>query len=135
MQPGYKAGTKMTFHGRGDQAGPGGEAGDVQIVLAEKPHAWFKREDANIVYTATVSLRAALTGCKITLKDLYGEEVTLETDTPVGPGQERRIAGHGMPDRKRGGAKGDLIVRFNVRFPTKLPAEKVQEIKDALKGV
>jgi len=135
VKPGYHAGTKMTFHGKGDQSAPGGPAGDVQIILSEKPHAWFKREGANVVYTANVSLRAALVGCKITIKDLYGEDVTVSTDTPVSPGSERRVSGHGMPDRKRGGARGDLIVRFNVKFPTKIPEDKLQAVKDALKGL
>jgi len=44
--------------------------------LSEKPHKWFKREDSNIVYEAEISLKAALTGCTIKLKDLFGEEVS-----------------------------------------------------------
>ena len=31
VKPGYHAGTKMTFHGKGDQSAPGGPAGDVQV--------------------------------------------------------------------------------------------------------
>ena len=33
VKPGYHAGTKMTFHNRGDQRAPGGEAGDVQVCF------------------------------------------------------------------------------------------------------
>jgi DnaJ family protein B protein 4 len=135
IKPGYHAGTKLTFNGIGDQAQPGAPAGDIQFVIAERPHSYFKRQGADVVYEATISLRAALTGVKISMKDLYGEEVTLTTDTPVQPGDERRIAGHGMPDRKRGGKKGDLVIKFNVRFPTSIPADKVAAIKQALTGV
>jgi DnaJ family protein B protein 4 len=135
IKPGFQAGTKLTFNNRGDQLQPGGPAGDLQFVIAEKPHQWFKRQGADIVYEATVSLKAALTGCKITLKDLYGEEVTLTTDTPVQPGSERRIVGHGLPNRKAGGKKGDLVVRFTVRFPTSIPDDKLAALKTALTGL
>jgi hypothetical protein len=27
----------------------------VQLVIAEKPHRWFAREDANLIYEAEVS--------------------------------------------------------------------------------
>jgi DnaJ family protein B protein 4 len=135
IKPGFQAGTKLTFNNRGDQLQPGGPAGDLQFVIAEKPHQWFKRQGADIIYEATVSLKAALTGCKITLKDLYGEEVTLTTDTPVQPGSERRIVGHGLPNRMAGGKKGDLVVRFTVRFPTSIPDDKVAALKNALTGL
>lgn len=143
-------------------------------MVAEKPHPWFKREVADLVYEATVSLKAALTGCKVTLKDLQGEEVSLTTNTPVQTGSERRIKyvcyccfvfgvvlkafvmralrifqnliffrvshspshrGHGMPDRKRGGQRGDIIVRFKVRMPTSIPADRLSALKEALAGL
>jgi DnaJ-class molecular chaperone len=40
---GWKAGTKVTFKGAGDEL-PGKPAQDIQFVIEEKPHAVFKRE-------------------------------------------------------------------------------------------
>lgn len=67
----------------------------------------------------------------------------------VQTGTEKRIKGHGMPNRKTGGkvsrsagatassrlSQGDLIIRFRVKFPTSLPSDRVQAVKDALQGL
>mmetsp|Transcript_17133 Transcript_17133/g.29721 ORF Transcript_17133/g.29721 Transcript_17133/m.29721 type:complete len:347 (+) Transcript_17133:19-1059(+) len=133
--PGYKPGTKLTFANRGNQNTPGGERGDIQFTLSEKPHKWFKREDSNIVYEAEISLKAALTGCTIKLKDLFGEEVSISTEgTVIQTGTEKRVAGHGMPNRKTGGT-GDLIIRFKVRFPRSIPDDRKEALKRALDGL
>lgn len=52
----------------------------------------------------------------------------------IQPGQETRVVGEGMPISKANSVKrkGDLIVRWNVVFPTSLPAQAKQELRKVL---
>ncbi len=52
----------------------------------------------------------------------------------VQPGQETRISGEGMPVSKAASAKrkGDLVVRWNVVFPTRITPAQKQELRKVL---
>jgi DnaJ family protein B protein 4 len=52
----------------------------------------------------------------------------------VQPGQVTRIAGEGMPVSKAGSAKkqGDLLVKWNVIFPTTITTAQKQELRKVL---
>ena len=52
----------------------------------------------------------------------------------VQPGQETRISGEGMPVSKANVSKrkGDLVVRWNVVFPTRLSPAQKQELRKVL---
>lgn len=41
---------------------PGLSKGDVTFVLTELPHALYKREKSNLVYTTNISIKDALLG-------------------------------------------------------------------------
>lgn len=56
VKPGWKAGTKITFPREGDQT-TGKIPADIVFIIRDKPHALFKRENADIKYTAKISLR------------------------------------------------------------------------------
>lgn len=56
IKKGWKEGTKITFPKEGDQT-PTNIPADVVFVLKDKPHALFKRDNSDIVYTARISLR------------------------------------------------------------------------------
>lgn len=52
---------------------PGVEPGDLIFVVKEKPHAFFKREKENLIYSASINLLQALRGVKLSLPLLSGE--------------------------------------------------------------
>ena len=135
VRPGWKAGTKVTFPSEGDVY-PGKEPADMIFVLSEKPHAYFKRERNDLVYTSTITLRQALQGVKINIPTLDGQltEVTI-TDRVIHPEFVHVVKGKGMPNSKVPGQFGDLLIKFNVRFPRALTREQKAEVKKALDGV
>lgn len=57
-----------------------------------------------------------------------------DTQQIIQPGQETRVVGEGMPISKAGSVKrkGDLIVKWNVVFPTSIPAAAKQELRKVL---
>ena len=56
IKKGWKEGTKITFPKEGDET-PTNIPADVVFVLKDKPHPVFRRDGADIIYPAKVSLR------------------------------------------------------------------------------
>jgi len=136
VKPGWKSGTKITFSEAGDQEDPSLRPSDVVFVVTEKPHNSFVREGNDLIYEVTLPLSAALGGVKMTIPHVSGREVTVTTEGEVVyPGKEKRIAGLGMPISKAPGSFGDMVVRFNVCFPSSLSDAQRKSIKAALSGV
>jgi len=133
IKPGWKAGTKITFQKEGDIR-PNVEPADMVFVLQEKPHPFFKREKDNIIYIANITLKHALCGIKISIPTLDGEQTLVQILEPISPDRVHVIPGKGMPNSKTN-QKGDLIVRFNVQFPTSLEKNQKDFIKSAFQDV
>ena len=56
VKKGWRAGTKITFPHEGDET-PNNTPADLTFVLRDKKHLQYKRDGANIVYTAKVTLK------------------------------------------------------------------------------
>lgn len=126
--PGWPAGTRITYSERGDEH-PGRIAADIVFVLTEQPHKLYTRRGRDLEYTCRLSLTDALCGCEVTMPSLDGRDLSLHCNGIVTSGSERRIRGEGMPS---GLEKGDLVVRFDVEFPTELDREAKDAIRKAL---
>uniref|UniRef100_A0A8D0FD72 J domain-containing protein n=1 Tax=Strix occidentalis caurina TaxID=311401 RepID=A0A8D0FD72_STROC len=59
IKRGWKEGTKITFPKEGD-ATPDNIPADIIFILKDKPHSHFKRDGTNVVYTANISLKEAV---------------------------------------------------------------------------
>jgi len=117
IRPGWKAGTRITFPGEGDEV-PNRRPGDVVFVLREKPHPFFRREGCDLHFTARISLRQALSGVNIQVPTLQGEPLDLSTAGEVIRWDStRRIPGQGLPHQVNGSCRGDLVVDFIIEFP------------------
>jgi DnaJ family protein B protein 4 len=106
------------------------------VVIEEKPHSIYKRQDNDLVATLEMPLVEALTETKPrTLKLLDGTTLNVPVPSaPVQPHRETRLPEQGMPISKAGAKKrrGDLIVKWNVVFPQSLTAEQKAELKRIL---
>ena len=118
VKPGWKAGTKITFEREGDQI-PGKVPADIVFVIKDKPHPKYKRDGENIIYTAKITLREALCGTTVKVPTLSGRTVQLNLPE-VTPKTERTIQGEGLPFSKEPNRKGDLLVQFDIAFPSSL---------------
>jgi DnaJ homolog subfamily B member 4 len=137
IQPGWKSGTKVRFPKAGNEVG-GGEAQDLVFVVEEKPHAILTREGNDLVCSLDIPLVDALTGGpppKKWIKALDGRNIPVPIPAGIiSPGQQSKITGEGMPIRKDGSVKrkGDLIVKWNVKFPERLTASQKEGIRRVL---
>jgi DnaJ family protein B protein 4 len=130
VKPGWKKGTKVTYTGKGDH--PSGQyAGDVIFVIDERPHPHFKRDGNDLVFDQDIGLAQALCGFAMSIPTLDGRTLKAQVSEVVSPGFEKVVPKEGMPI-KGGPAKGNLRIRFHIRFPSKLTDEQKKKIKEAL---
>lgn len=134
VKPGWKDGTKVTFEGEGDVY-PGRKPADVVFVIREKASPYYKRSGNDLVYDIPINLSQALTGVKLTLPHPSGEEVVVNVTDVVSPNYPKKVVrGKGMPISKAPGTYGDLIVNFQISFPSSLTDDQKKRVKEALKG-
>jgi len=131
LKPGLKQGTKVRFAKEGDQ-GPNIIPADIVFELREKPHPYFKRNGNDLTYTATVSLSDALTGTQLEIKTLDDRVLRIPVNEIVSPGYNKVIYGEGMPLYKNPKQKGNLVISFNIVFPSHLSPNQKQNIKKIL---
>ncbi|KAF9207276.1 hypothetical protein BGZ49_000828 [Haplosporangium sp. Z 27] len=130
VKPGWKAGTKIRFPNEGDEY-PNGTTQDIEFVLEEKPHPTFTRRGDDLIVDLELTLVEALTGFSKKVKTLDDRTLPVSASGArvIQPGQEEKFPGEGMPISKKPGQKGDLIVRFVVKFPTQLTASQKEGLK------
>lgn len=136
VKKGWKEGTKITFPEEGDQK-PHTVPADIIFTIKDKPHANFTRDhDNNILYTAPLSLRDALTGhttaSSVPVPTLDGRTVNIPLNSIVKPGAKRRIKGEGLPLPKKLNQRADMMVEFEVVFPMQLTPSSIDLLKNAL---
>ncbi|XP_076927183.1 uncharacterized protein LOC143590646 [Bidens hawaiensis] len=133
IKRGWKKGTKITFPEKGNQE-PGVIAADLIFVIDEKPHDIFTRDGNDLVISQDISLLEALTGKTIELTTLDGRSLVVPITEVVKPGYELTVANEGMPISKDPRKKGNLRVKFDVRYPLRLTAEQKSDLKRVLGG-
>ena len=131
IKPGWKQGTKITYAEKGDQV-PGHIPADIVFEIEEKPHPRFRREKDDLYYTYKVSLKDALCGCIVEVKTLSDKVVRLKVEDVITPSTKKIISGHGMPISKFPGSFGNLHIKFDVTFPTRLTEEQKNVLKSTL---
>ena len=102
----------------------------MQFVVAERPHPRLERVKDDLVWLCQLSLVDALCG-SVVMVDMLDERVLSvglsEVCTPKG---EKRVKGEGMP--KVGGGKGDLVIRYDIRFPEQLTLGQKEQLRQLL---
>lgn len=132
IDKGMKNGQTVTFSGESDQV-PGAEPGDVVIVIEEKPHERFKRQDNDLITEVEIDLLTALGGGQFAIKHL-DERVLVVTLVPgeiIKDGDLKVIHGQGMPS-VRHHEPGDLYVKIAVKFPDHIDPELIPHLEAAL---
>ncbi|XP_053175043.1 dnaJ homolog subfamily A member 4 [Scomber japonicus] len=135
IDKGMKDGQKITFNGEGDQE-PGLEPGDVYIVLDQKEHSVFQRQDDNLIMKMNIRLVEALCGFKKTVQTLDNRTiiVTSQPGEIIKPDDVKCVENEGMPIYRDPYDRGQLIIQFEVEFPEKdwLPEHLMYQLERLL---
>ncbi|RVW95814.1 DnaJ-like subfamily B member 13 [Vitis vinifera] len=105
IKPGWKKGTKITFPEKGNEQ-PNVIPADLVFIIDEKPHSKFTRED--------------------------GRSLSIPINNAIHPNYEEVVPKEGMPIPKEPSKRGNLRIKFNIKFPTRLTAEQKSGIKKLL---
>ncbi|XP_073290180.1 uncharacterized protein [Primulina huaijiensis] len=128
IRPGWKKGTKITFPEKGNEQ-RGVIPSDLVFIIDEKPHSMFKRDGNDLIFTQKISLVEALTGYTAQVTTLDGRNLTIPINNIISPTYEEVVKGEGMPIPKEPGKKGNLRIKFNIKFPSRLTSEQKSGIK------
>ncbi|EYU28012.1 hypothetical protein ABFS82_13G103500 [Erythranthe guttata] len=131
IKPGWKKGTKITFPEKGNEQ-PNIIPSDLIFIIDEKPHSVYTRDGNDLVFTQKISLAEALTGYMVHLTTLDGRNLTIPINSVIHPNYEEVVPREGMPIPKEPSRRGNLRIKFNVKFPTRLTAEQKSGIKKLL---
>lgn len=130
IKSGWKAGTKVRFQGAGDSR-LGYSPQDVVFIVKEKPHPTFKRDGDNLHATVQIPLKAALLGnTTVRVPTIDNKGVTIQLRGITQPGSTRTVSGYGMP--KKSGGYGDMIIQFDVKFPSSLSPHQQEQLAQLL---
>lgn len=132
VDKGMKGGQTIQFRGESDQS-PNAEAGDVVIVIEEKPHDRFKRQDNDLIIEVEIDLLTALAGGHLAIKHLDDRAlvVQIEPGEVIKPGDLKVIHGQGMPSLRHH-EPGDLYVKIDVKFPDAVDPTSIPILERAL---
>lgn len=128
IKPGWKKGTKITFPEKGNEH-PGVVPADLVFIIDEKPHSVFTRDGNDLVVTKDISLAEALTGCTVQLTTLDGRNLTIPVNSVISPDYEETVPKEGMPLQKEPSKRGNLRIKFNIKFPARLTSDQKAGIK------
>ena len=127
---GINDGQKIRIKGRGELFN--GVRGDLYITFRIEPDARFTRNGNDLYTTQDVDLYTMLLGGEIIIPSLTGNaKVTIKPGTQ--PDSKLRLRGKGMPEYKKAGIYGDLIITLNVVLPTldEKQKEMMKKMKEA----
>ncbi|KAK1259060.1 hypothetical protein QJS04_geneDACA005527 [Acorus gramineus] len=133
VKPGWKKGTKITFPDKGNEHANQLPA-DLVFVIDEKPHDVYKRDGNDLVVHHKLTLAEALGGAHLSLTTLDGRALSIPVNDIISPGYELVISKEGMPIAKEPGKRGNLRIKFEVKFPSRLTAEQRSGLKRILGG-
>ena len=138
---GYDKKTVVTFKEMGNDA-PGVKSSDLIVHIKEKKHNSFKRVNKNdLVYTCPITLSQALNSEPVKLTTLDGRIIVVAVDEIISPSTVKIVYGEGMPIYQREFSvnnlsikKGNLYIKFDIKFPEYIDPMKKQEITSLLES-
>ncbi|KAL9458251.1 hypothetical protein AB3S75_007171 [Citrus x aurantiifolia] len=128
VKPGWKKGTRITFEEKGNVQ-QNVKPADVVFIVDEKPHSVFTRDGNDLIVTQTITLGEALKGYPVCLTTLDGRSLNIPIDNVIHPTYEETVPREGMPIQNEPSKRGNLKIKFNIKFPPSLTAEQKAGIK------
>ncbi|MDY6915463.1 MAG: molecular chaperone DnaJ [Candidatus Cloacimonadota bacterium] len=128
---GVSEGQYVRLRGEGNTGRRGGSRGDILVLIKEKEHKFFERQDANLLLEYPISFSQAALGDEIKVPTLSGK-VKMKIPAGTQSGKVFRLRGQGLP-HVNSSYRGDLYVKVVIITPTKLKSgekELFQKLKE-----
>ena len=118
--------SKIVVREGGDYCVESKKYGDLIFQIEIKKHNLFRRDKNNLYYTKKILLTEALCGTQFVIKHLDNRSLLVKPDKVITPDLKQRIIGEGMT------IDNDLILDFEIIFPSKISDERKKYIKKLL---
>jgi DnaJ family protein A protein 2 len=118
VDKGMQDGQKITFRGESN-AEPSAETGDLIVVLQQSEDDVFTRNHDDLFMSHTLNITEALCGFKLVVQHLDGRSLVVaqKPGEILAPGSIRAVPNEGMPIYKNPYEKGNLYIKFDIKFP------------------
>lgn len=126
---GIDSGRRIRLAGEGEAGIKGGTPGDLYVLLAVKPHRFFKRDGANLFCRVPVAMTTAALGGDIDVPTIGGGKTRIKVPAGTQNGQQLRLKGKGMPVL-RSSATGDMYIEIAVEIPVNLSTKQKSLLKE-----
>jgi len=113
FNPGVEEGTRVTFPQLGDQ-NPGRIPADIVFIARDKEHSTFKRNGADLEYTAQVTRSQVLNGTEIEIPTLEKETKKVTLDRKFNKNSVTRVPHCGLPFSEDPQRRGDIVIKFEL---------------------
>jgi molecular chaperone DnaJ len=129
---GVEEGNYIPISNKGNAGRRGGSTGDLEVVIEEKEHEHFIRQDNDVMLPLTISFPEAALGADIEVPTLQGKEI-LSIKPGTQPGTKLLLREKGIPNLN-GYGKGDQVILVNIYVPEKLNSKEKAALKDMAKS-
>jgi molecular chaperone DnaJ len=129
---GVAEGNYLTVPEKGDAGSQGGSAGDLIVIIQEKPHEIFKRHGIDILGEIDISFSEAALGTSKTVPTLDGK-VNLKIPAGTQSAKIFRLRGKGLR-ALHATEQGDALFQVHVKTPEKLSRES-KELFEQLSAI
>jgi len=117
---------RVRLPGEGEPDPQGGPAGDCYCFVSVREHSLFERNGQHLLCNVPITYSQAALGATIQVPTLEGPE-DLEVPAGTQTGAIFRMRGRGLPDPRRRGSMGDLLVQVGIEVPKSL-SERQEEL-------
>lgn len=128
---GVSEGQYIRLRGQGNTGKRGGTKGDILVLIREKEHKIFERNDADLICEFPISFSQAALGADIYVPILSGK-IKMKVPPGTQSGKVFRLKSQGLP-HVNSVYHGDLYVKITVITPTKLNSEEKELFKELRK--
>lgn len=116
---GIESGRRIRLAGEGEAGVRGGPTGDLYVLIAIKPHKFFRRDGAHLHCRVPIPMTTATLGGEIEVPTIGGSRTKVKVPPGTQTGQQFRLKGKGMPVM-RTSSTGDLYIEIFVETPVNL---------------
>jgi DnaJ family protein A protein 2 len=111
--------------------------GDLLLYIQVNDHPYFSREGHNLIYMKDITFKESIVGKKFIIDHFSGQiEVNTIDFGIIESNKKYEIHGKGMPVKGNKTQYGNLIIKFNIMYPSvKLSAEDVSTFEKAFKTI
>ncbi|TDH74309.1 hypothetical protein CCR75_005199 [Bremia lactucae] len=129
LDRGTNDGFEIEFEHYADEI-DGHPAGHVRLQVVTAPHPVFTREGDNLWMDMDITLRESLIGFRKTFTHLDGRQVDVVRTDVTPPRFVTVLKDEGMPKHHSSKVKGELYIKYHVKFPDSLSEEQKVGFRD-----